>query len=80
MNVYFYTKEGCPLCDRAEGALKSLADKYSLTVHKTDIRYNRTAYRKYRDMIPVIELPDGNVLWGRIDRDEIERGLHSSFK
>lgn len=80
MDVYFYTKEGCPLCERAEGALEPLVSKYSLTVYRTDIKCDQEAYRKYRDMIPVIELPDGNVLWGRIDRDEIERGLRSSLK
>jgi len=75
MDVYFYTKEGCPLCEKAEGALESLVGKYSLTVYRIDIGYDQEAYRKYRDMIPVIELPDGNVLlWGRIDRER------SSFK
>ncbi len=78
MEIHFYTKEDCPLCKRAEELLYSFTGKYTLTIHRIDIKKNQEAYQKYWDMIPVIELPDGTISWGVIDREEIESGLNSA--
>ncbi len=83
MRVFFYTKEGCPLCRTAEEMLEEIAGEYGLTVNRIDISDDREARRRYAEMIPVIELPGGGVLWGRIDRDEIREALlraHSGGK
>ncbi len=75
MEVWFYTKEGCPLCDEAEELLNSFSAGNALIIHRMDIRNDSEAYRKYWDMIPVIAFPGGKILWGRIEREDIESAL-----
>ena len=66
------------MCERAEGALESLVSKYNLTVYRIEISNDQEVYQKYRDMIPVIKLPGSNLLWGRIERDDIDRALRNA--
>ena len=75
MEIRFYTKDGCPLCDKAETHLDDLAFEFDFNVRKVDIIKDAEAFEKYWDMIPVIELPNGMLLWGRIDRAELEVAL-----
>jgi glutaredoxin len=79
MNIYFYSKDDCPLCEIAEEILNSFAVSYNLNIHRIDINTNTGAYEKYREMIPVIELPDGDILWGSLNKDDIGRALKRLF-
>ncbi|GBE02376.1 hypothetical protein BMS3Bbin06_01402 [bacterium BMS3Bbin06] len=79
MKIRFYTKKGCHLCDKTERYLLYLIRNSSVEVYKTDIESDSEALDRYHDMIPVIEFPDGKILWGRITGEEIERAL-SSYK
>ncbi len=77
MDIYFYTKEGCPLCDIAEKVLDSLSNTFNMHIHRIDINSDIDAYEKYWDMIPVIELPNGNILWGNIEKKDFEDAVLS---
>jgi glutaredoxin len=78
MEIRFYTREGCPLCKKAETLIEDLAFEFGITVFKVDIVKDAEAFEKYWDMIPVVELPNGMLLWGRIERTELEIALQSS--
>jgi thiol-disulfide isomerase/thioredoxin len=78
LKINFYTKNNCPLCDKAEGTLEPFVRKYNIIVHKINISDDQDAYQKYRHMVPVIEFPDDTVLWGRIDGDDIKNALSRS--
>lgn len=56
IEVYFYTKQNCPLCDQAEDALQSLATEYPLIINKLDIYEDDALLEKYEIRIPVIEV------------------------
>ncbi len=79
VKIRFYTKKGCPLCDKTERDLLYIIRDSGVEIHKTDIESDSEALDRYHDMIPVIEFPDGKILWGRITGKEIERTL-SSYK
>ena len=78
MKIIFYTKNNCPLCDKAEGTLEPFIRKYNILVHKINISDDQDAYQKYRHMVPVIEFPDDMILWGRIEGDDIKNALRGS--
>lgn len=75
MDVRFYTRDGCPLCKKAEALLEDLAFEFGINVRKVDIIKDAEAFEKYWDMIPVVELPNSMLLWGRITREELEIAL-----
>ncbi|GKV57046.1 thioredoxin family protein [Sporosarcina sp. NCCP-2222] len=61
MNVTFYTRPGCPLCEDAEAMMKLAQEDVSLTWSTVNIEEDDEAHEKYMLMIPVIE-KDGEVL------------------
>lgn len=81
VELTFYYKEGCWLCDKAEEMLDGLKGKYEINVRKIAIDSNDELYELYRFDIPVVEFSDGSVLNGAIKRkdllkklEELERG------
>ena len=63
MQLQFYTKSDCPLCDEAKVVLRSIEAKTSfITVEEIDITTNLGLFTKYKLMIPVLEL-DGQPLF-----------------
>ncbi|MDE0470147.1 MAG: glutaredoxin family protein [Candidatus Poribacteria bacterium] len=63
MQLQFYTKSDCPLCDEAKRVLQSIEAKLSfITVEEVDITKNLGLFTKYKHLIPVLEL-DGQQLF-----------------
>lgn len=56
MNVVFYTREGCHLCDQALEDLNSLRDKYAFELIVIDIDDNENLQETYGMEIPVVKV------------------------
>ncbi|MBU9722225.1 glutaredoxin family protein [Bacillus alkalicola] len=62
MKLYFYTKEGCPLCDKGLEILKMFKEDFSIEIVERDIYTNDAWLEEYQIRIPVVEDEKGNVL------------------
>ena len=63
MQLQFYTKPDCSLCDEAKAALEDVSAKAAfITVAEIDITKNLKLFTKYKYRIPVLEL-DGQPLF-----------------
>lgn len=78
--IRLYVKDGCWLCDQAEELLNGLRHRYGLLITKTDITGDDALYERFRFDIPVVELPDGRMLKGRLRKGELERWLDGHKK
>jgi len=73
--IHFYTKKNCPLCEEAKDLLKILQREMTFTLLEVDIYSNDKLLEQYGLMIPVVEINDQVIQYGRIDLDEIRRYL-----
>ena len=63
MQLQFYTKPDCPLCDEAKAVLQDIETKTAfIEVQEIDITKNMGLFTKYKHLIPVLEL-DGQRLF-----------------
>ena len=63
IQLQFYTKPDCPLCDKAKVVLQSIKAKASfVAIEEIDITKNLGLFTKYKHLIPVLEL-DGQPLF-----------------
>ncbi|MCP3761130.1 glutaredoxin family protein [Domibacillus sp. A3M-37] len=67
MDVYFYTRPGCHLCDEAKAVVGMVAEEFSLTVLERNIEENDEWTEKYGLMIPVVEAAGEMIAYGRAD-------------
>lgn len=76
-NIYFYTKENCPLCVEAEELL-IMMNKQDIPIIKKDIYASDELLEKYQLMIPVIKY-NGKELFGhQLNNEDIDRLLNNS--
>lgn len=61
MQIQFYTRQNCALCDEAERMLRLVAEDYPLEWQTINIEEDEEIHEKYMLMIPVIE-HEGRVL------------------
>jgi hypothetical protein len=59
IDVTFWGKANCSLCDKARAVLDRLARDYVIRVDKRDITLDLAAFERYRYVIPVIEIDYG---------------------
>jgi len=71
VELTFYFKNDCWLCDAAEEMLNGLREKYNIRINKVDIELSDEFYKLYRFDIPVLEFKDGSCLYGRIKKKEL---------
>ena len=63
IQLQFYTKPDCPLCEEAKAVLQSIGAKASfISVEEIDITKDLGLFTKYKHLIPVLEL-DGRQLF-----------------
>ncbi|MEX2213172.1 MAG: glutaredoxin family protein [Phycisphaeraceae bacterium] len=79
MHLYFYTREGCHLCDRLESLiaphLKAPAQPGGAELIERNIEENDAWYEKYWDRIPVVELDGAVVLEGKPEAAEVATAM-----
>jgi len=78
VNLTFYYKEGCWLCDAAEEMLNGLKQRYDIRVTKVAIDSDDDLYEQYRFDIPVFEFKDGAELYGRIRKKDLLQKLEDN--
>ncbi|MBU0904936.1 MAG: glutaredoxin family protein [Firmicutes bacterium] len=67
MQIQFYTRPNCPLCDEAKLMLQLVAEDVDFEIEEINIEQNDQIHEEYLIRIPVIE-QDGQVIQeGRID-------------
>ncbi|MCM3718251.1 glutaredoxin family protein [Fictibacillus phosphorivorans] len=74
-NLIFYTKEHCPLCDKAHNLLKDLQKEITFNIKTVDIYKDDTLLEKYGLMIPVIEVDGTEIDYGIISIDKVKKAL-----
>lgn len=75
MEVYYYTRKKCPLCDEGLLVLQILQRKYSYELIEKDIDESDDLTEKFGLMIPVVEIHGKIVQYGMIDPVTIEDQL-----
>lgn len=75
IEVVFYTKAGCHLCEDARTLLEEIAQEREYVLTEIDIRSDMAIFERYRYRIPVILLNGGTLLEGRIDALELTRAF-----
>ncbi|WP_102344918.1 glutaredoxin family protein [Bacillus sp. Marseille-P3661] len=72
VHVNFYTKIGCPLCDKGKAVLLELSETYNLKIEDIDIYKDDVLLEKYQIMIPVVEIDGDEVDYGIISKEIVE--------
>ncbi len=76
LQVTFYTKAGCHLCEEARDMLDDIAAQTEFELMEIDIRNNNELFEQYRYRIPVIIINDETVLEGRIEYRDLATVFH----
>lgn len=59
MNLRFYTKPDCELCDKVKLILENIESKLPyISIEEINITKNIGIFTKYKEIIPVIEFDD----------------------
>ncbi|WP_339147781.1 MULTISPECIES: glutaredoxin family protein [unclassified Sutcliffiella] len=75
MNLQFFTKVDCPLCDKAKTKLKELQSEYNFTIEEFDIYKDDVLLEKYQLMIPVVEHEGEMLAYGQVNKEEVRKRL-----
>ena len=78
VNITFYFKDGCWLCEHAQEMLNGMKVKHDIIINKVDIDSDDDLYEMYRFDIPVFEFKDGSSLHGRIKKKEMLNKLETN--
>src|SRR6266404_4081618 len=76
VQVTFYTKAGCHLCEEARDMLDDIAALTAYELTEIDIRGNPDIFEKYRYRIPVIIVNGDTLLEGRIEFRDLAKAFH----
>lgn len=75
MQVKFYSRPNCPLCDEGLNMLKLVQEDVPFEINIVNIEEDDTIHEKYMLMIPVVE-KDGEIIqYGQLDYVTLYEGL-----
>ncbi|QED49520.1 glutaredoxin family protein [Cytobacillus dafuensis] len=69
--LVLYTRNRCPLCDKAKNILLELQEEWDFLYTEADIDQSDELTEKYGLMIPVVEIDGVEVQYGQIDKQSI---------
>ncbi len=75
VNVTIYSKKDCHLCDIAKETLLKVQQELPFSLNEIDIEKDKTAFEKYKYLIPVIEIDGEKVFNYRINENEMKKIL-----
>ena len=75
LQVTFYTKAGCHLCEQARDMLDDIAAEVDYELTEIDIRSDLALFEQYRYRIPVIIVNTTHVVEGRIEYSDLARAF-----
>ncbi|WP_078392185.1 glutaredoxin family protein [Shouchella patagoniensis] len=73
MKVEFYTRSGCPLCDKGFETLSKLADTYRFTIECYDIYKDDYLLELYQLKIPVVKINGIEADYGQLNKIKLEQ-------
>ena len=76
MEVLFYTKPGCHLCEDAAVELHKLAPRFGLSISAVDITVDELAHDRWWADIPVVTFGT-TTLRAPFDGDDLRRALEA---
>ena len=79
INITFYTKEYCPLCDEGLAVLHDIQQEYPITITVVDIYKDDALLEKYQVMIPVVAIGEDEIDYGILSEEKIRNRLLSDF-
>lgn len=72
LELQFYTKPDCPLCDEAKSELKTITSKFTfLVIDEIDISRNIGLFTKYKHLIPVLEMNGKQLFVHRVNSEKL---------
>ncbi len=80
LEVAFYGKPDCSLCDKAEVVLRRLQRRYRMNVTKVNITEHADLSVAYRCKIPLIKIDGGNQVAVRITEERLRRALERALR
>jgi hypothetical protein len=78
LDVSFFTRPGCCLCDEALAELDGLAAQFPVRITVTDITTDAEAHRRWWAEIPVIQI-GSTILRAPIERSSLRAALLSGM-
>lgn len=75
VQVTFYTKAGCHLCEEARDMLEDIAAQTTYELTEIDIRGNPAIFEQYRYRIPVIIINGETTIEGRIEFRDLAKAF-----
>ena len=77
LQVTFYTKAGCHLCDDARDMLDEIATQTVYELTEIDIRRDPEIFERYRYRIPVISINETLVAEGHVEYSALVHAFDS---
>lgn len=75
MNVVFYTKDHCPLCEKGFEEVRQVAEEHQLVIEKIDIYSDDALLEKFQLMIPVVYYGEYELGYGQLDANKLDAQL-----
>ncbi|WP_442596155.1 glutaredoxin family protein [Neobacillus sp. D3-1R] len=72
----FYTRNKCPLCDKAKAVIEEIKLEMDFIYIERDIDESDELTEKYGLMIPVVEIDREEVEYGHVNKNVIRNRLH----
>ena len=66
LRVTLYAKPDCPLCDELKADLAELQTEFALELTERNIEADEGDFRRYRYLIPVLDIEGGELLYRHI--------------
>ncbi|MEH7352825.1 glutaredoxin family protein [Neobacillus drentensis] len=73
--ITLYTRNRCPLCDKAKAAILELKKESDFELKEIDIESSDELIERYGLMIPVVHLDGEEVGFGFVDKFDISKRL-----
>jgi len=73
--VILYSKQDCPLCDEARGALESVRGRIAFDLREVDITCDPELEARYRERIPVVVVDGAELFDYHVDEPALEQRL-----
>ncbi|MDD5474030.1 MAG: glutaredoxin family protein [Candidatus Methanoperedens sp.] len=80
VNVTIYSKKDCHLCDLARDTLIKIQQEFPFSITEIDIEKDKTAFDKYKYLIPVIEIDGEKVFKYSINENELKNILRRKYR
>ncbi len=80
VNITIYSKKDCHLCDVAKETLFEIKQEFPFSLIEIDIGRDKTAFEKYKHLIPVVEIDGKIISCYRINATEVKKILRSKFQ